>query len=148
MCTLPFEYIPRRLKIEFIYFVVLLLNTFPVKAGILSTYSPRELSVRWRLYYKKHCQVLPGLYCKVHDGPVLSNKMTARMHECIACGPTGNLQGSVKFYCLTMGHILKRRSFMPMPMPDRIIKRVNQIGLREKQGQTFWFLNRSKEPYK
>jgi hypothetical protein len=35
-----------------------------------------------------------------------------------------------------------------MPMPDRIIKWVNQIGLREKQGHTFWFLNRSKEPYK
>jgi hypothetical protein len=35
-----------------------------------------------------------------------------------------------------------------MLMPDQIIKRVNQIGLREKQGQTFWFLNRSKEPYK
>jgi hypothetical protein len=35
-----------------------------------------------------------------------------------------------------------------MPMPDLIIKRVNQIGLREKQGQTFCFLNRSKEQYK
>jgi hypothetical protein len=33
-------------------------------------------------------------------------------------------------------------------MPDRIIKKVNQIELREKQGQTSWFLNRSKEPYK
>ncbi len=30
-------------------------------------------------------------------------------------------------------------------MPDRIIKRVNHIGLREKQGQTFWFLKRLKK---
>jgi hypothetical protein len=74
--------------------------------------------------------------------------MTAQMHECIACGPTRNLQGSVKFYCLTMGRILKWHSFAPMPMPNRIIKQVNQLGLREKQGQNFWFLNRSKEPYK
>jgi hypothetical protein len=47
-----------------------------------------------------------------------------------------------------MGGILKWLSFTPMPIPDCIIKRVNRIGLREKQGQTFWFLNRSKEPYK
>jgi hypothetical protein len=63
------------------------------------------------------------------------------------CGPTGNLQGSVKFYCLTMGRILKRRSFTLMPMPNPIIKRVDRIGLREKQENNFQFLNRSKEPY-
>jgi hypothetical protein len=32
-------------------------------------------------------------------------------------------------------------------MPDRVIKCVNAIGLREKQGCTFWFLNRRQEPY-
>jgi hypothetical protein len=40
VCTLPIEYIPRQLKIDFIYFVVLWLNAFPVKTGISSTYSP------------------------------------------------------------------------------------------------------------
>jgi hypothetical protein len=62
-------------------------------------------------------------------------------------GPMGNLQGTVKFFCLTTGCILKQRSFTPYPMPDRVIKRVNVIGLREKQGRTFWFLNRRQEPY-
>jgi hypothetical protein len=32
-------------------------------------------------------------------------------------------------------------------MPDRVIKRVKAISLREKQGRTFWFLNRRQEPY-
>jgi hypothetical protein len=73
--------------------------------------------------------------------------MVACTHEAIATGPTGNLQGSVKFYCLNTGRILKRMSFTPLPMPDRIIKRVNQIGSKEKQGRTFRFLNRKKEPY-
>jgi hypothetical protein len=45
------------------------------------------------------------------------------------------------------GRILKRHSFTAMPMPDRVIKRVNTIGLREKQGRTFRFTDRSKEPY-
>ena len=62
-------------------------------------------------------------------------------------GPTGNLQGSVKFFCLTTGRILKRRSFTALPMPDRVIKRVTDIGLRTKQGRTFRFLNRRQEPY-
>ncbi len=32
LATLPFEHIPQRMKIEFIYFIVLWLNTFPVKS--------------------------------------------------------------------------------------------------------------------
>jgi len=145
--TLPFEYIPRRLKIEIIYFVVLWLNAFPVKTGVSSVHSPRELLVRWKLDYAKHCRVLPGTYCEVHDEPLPSNSMTPRTHACIACGPTGNLQGSVKFYCLTTGRILKRRSWTALPMPDKVIDKVNRIGKSERQGREFRFLNRSKEPF-
>ncbi len=35
------EHIPKRVKIEFVYFIVLWLNAFPVRMGILSKYSPR-----------------------------------------------------------------------------------------------------------
>jgi hypothetical protein len=147
LAMLPFSHMPRRMKIKFVYFIVLWLNAFPVKSGILSTFSPRELLVRWRLDYKKHCRVLPGTYCKVHDKPVPTNTMTPQMHDCIALGSTGNLQGSVKFYCFTTARVLKRRSFTHMPMPDRVIKQVNTIGEREGQGHTFRFLNRRKEPY-
>ena len=73
--------------------------------------------------------------------------MVPRTHEAIALGPTGNLQGSVKFYCINTGQVLKRRSFTPMPMPDSVIQRVNKIGEREMQGHTFRFLNRRGEPY-
>ncbi len=140
--TLPFSNIPRQMKIEFIYFVILWLNAFPAKNGISAVYSPQELLVRWRLDYAKHCRVLPGTYCEVHDEPSPSNTMIAQSHKAIATGPTGNLQGSVKFYCLNTGRILKRRSFTPLPMPDRIITRVNQIGAKEKQGCTFRFLKK------
>ncbi len=69
--------------------------------GVLEVYSPPELLVHWRLDYKKHCCVLPRSYCKVHDQPVLLNTMMTCTHECIVCGLAGNLQGNVKFYCLT-----------------------------------------------
>ncbi len=35
VATLPFERLPRRMKIEFIYFMVLWMNAFPVKSGIV-----------------------------------------------------------------------------------------------------------------
>ena len=141
VATLPFEQLPRRMKIEFIYFMVLWINAFPVKSGIFQTFSPRELLLRWRLDYKKRCQVEPGTYCKVHNEPVPTNTMTPRMHEEIALGPTENLQGSVKFYCTKTGRVLKRRSFTPMPMSSGVIRRINAIGAGEKQGRKFRFLN-------
>ena len=39
------------------------------------------------------------------------------------------------------------QSFTPLPMPDRVIKRVNAIGERKVQVRTFCFLNQRKEPY-
>jgi hypothetical protein len=74
--------------------------------------------------------------------------MVLQMHKGIALGPMRNLQGIVKFYCLNTGRVLKRRSFIPLPMPDSVIQQVNTIGLKEKQGCSFRFLNRQKEPYK
>ncbi len=40
VATLPFQHIPQRMKIEFVYFMVLWLNAFPVKNEILVVYSP------------------------------------------------------------------------------------------------------------
>jgi len=115
------------MKIEFVYFVILWLNAFPVKSVISHTILPRELLMRWHLDYKKHCRVQPGTYSEMHDEPVPTNTMVWRAHEAIALGPTGNLQGSVKFYCINTGQVLKCRSFTPMPMPDRVIKRVKKL---------------------
>jgi hypothetical protein len=145
---LPFEHILGRMKIEFIYFCILWLNVFPVHSGISAMHSPRELMVRWKLDYKRHCQVVPGTYCEVHNEPMPSNTMAPRTHAAIELGPTGNMQGSVKFYCMNTGRVLKRRSFTPMAMPDRVITCINSIGLCKKQGREFCFHNCHQEPYK
>ncbi len=119
----------------------------PVNINIRWYFLPRELLLRWRLDYKKHCRVLPGTYWEMHDEPSPSNMMVVRTHKGIALGPTGNLQGTMKFYCLNTELVLKRRSFTPLvPMLDRI-KWVSNIGAKDKQGCTFRFLNRKKEPY-
>ena len=43
--TLPFTYITRQMKIEFIYFVTLWINAFPVNSGVSDTFSPREILI-------------------------------------------------------------------------------------------------------
>jgi len=89
LATLPFDNMSRRIKIEFVYFMVVLwMNAFPVKSGVSDKISPRELLLRWRLNYKKHCRVEPGTYCEVHDEPTPTNTMTPQTHEAIALGPT------------------------------------------------------------
>jgi hypothetical protein len=128
-------------------FQVLWMNAFPVKSGVSNKISPWELLLRRRLNYKKHCWVEPGTYCEVHDEPTLTSTMTPQTHEAIPLGPMGNLQGSVKLYCIHMGRVLKRRSFTPRPMPDHVIQRVNAIGKRKGQDRAFRFLNRRGEPY-
>ena len=91
----------------------------------------------------KHYMVLTGLYCEVHDKPVPTNTMVSRTHKVIALGPTGNLQDSVKFFCLNTGRVLKRRKFNQMPIPQSVITKVNNIGKKGKHGRAFRFLNRN-----
>jgi hypothetical protein len=51
LATLLFLHVPKRMKIEFVYFIVLWLNAFPVKTRISAVYLPRELPVRCWLDY-------------------------------------------------------------------------------------------------
>jgi hypothetical protein len=73
--------------------------------------------------------------------------MVGCTHEGIALGPTGNLQESVKFFCLNTGRLLKRQSFTALPMPTRVIKRVDTIAVQKAQGRGFCFLNRNKDAF-
>ena len=84
---------------------------------------------------KKHCRVLPGSYCEVHDETKPTNTTVSRTHEGIALGPTGNIQVNVKFYSLNTGRVLKRRAFTEIPMPTAVITKVNEIGKKENQGK-------------
>ena len=77
---------------------------------------------------KKHCRVLPGTYCEVHDKPDPTNTTVSRTHEGTTLGPTRNLKGSVEFYCLNTGRVLKQRNFTEIPMPESVKTKVNKIG--------------------
>jgi hypothetical protein len=73
---LPFDNIQQHMKIKFVYCIVLWLNAFLMKTGVLTPYSLWELLlVHWRLDYNDHYWVLTGTFCKVHDEPSPSNTM-------------------------------------------------------------------------
>eukprot|EP00804_Cyclotella_cryptica_P023700 CCRYP_019316-RA/>CCRYP_019316-RA protein AED:0.38 eAED:0.25 QI:0/0/0/1/0/0/2/0/908 len=144
--TLPFtEGIPKLMTIELIHFVVLWLNAFPVKSGISTKVSPRELVQRHKLSAKIHCKTLFGTYCEVHDEPQPSNSMQPRTHATICMGPTA--QGNYKFYCLKTKQKLTRRRWSELPMPKSIIRKVHRHARVDKMQKGLRFSNRNNSPY-
>jgi hypothetical protein len=125
--TLPYKKMPQLILIELLYHVVLWVNAFPSKSGISETLSPREIVLQHRLDFAKHCRAPFGSYCKAHDEPAPTNNMVSRATPSIVLGPTGNLQGTYKFFSLTTGKKIKRRQFTRYPMSDSVIAKVEQF---------------------
>ncbi len=114
--------------IKLIYHVVLWLNAFPLKSGVLVNLSPRKLVIRHKLDFAKHCRAQFGNYCEVHNEPVPTNSMITRTTPAIVLGSTGNLQGMYNFFNLETGKKIKRGKFTPYLMPDSVIRSVENYG--------------------
>jgi hypothetical protein len=56
------------------------------------------------------------------------NTMVTHSTPAIVLGPTGNLQGTYKFFSLETGKKIKRRKLTAYPMPDSLIKQVEAFG--------------------
>jgi hypothetical protein len=145
---LPYTTLPRQDVIYLVYFAILWLNSLPVAAGVSERYSPRKIVLRHKLDFAKHSIALFGSYVKAHDNPTITNTM----HPCTFIGiflhPTGNRQGSHKVFDINTGVVKKPCTVTLLPMPDRVIKVVNDWGCRHaKEDITYslTFLNHKKE---
>ena len=69
---------------------------------------------------------------------MVTNGQTPQTHGCIALGASGNRQGSLKLFDLKLGKVVTRRVFKVIPMPDRVVKLVNDWEMKSKN------LNRKK----
>ena len=143
--TLPFKIIPLLMLIELVYFSTFWINCFPPKGGVSDHLSPRNLMTGTQLDYQKHCQLPFGAYVQAHEEPSPSNGMQARTVGAICLGPTGNAQGSYKFLNLRTGKLIKRRKWTELPMPDEVIKRVNQLGKADGMPELLTFYDRKGE---
>jgi hypothetical protein len=148
---LPFKHcMPDQFIIHLMMFVTLWINAFPSDSGVSDVYSPREIVTGMKMDYQKHCKARFGSYVEASVDPTITNTLQARTTPCIVLGPTGNLQGAVKCYSLETKQILDRRDITPLLMPDRVIKRVVQLGKKAKQQRMstrLQFLNRHKEKF-
>jgi hypothetical protein len=69
--------------------------------------------------------------------------MVTRSTPAIVLGPTGNLQGTYKFFSLATGKKVKRRAFTPYPMPDSVIEKVEAYAKSAALPGIFDFSNRN-----
>ena len=135
-----------------IYFVVTFLNCDVTKLGILDIFSPRELVLRRKLDWVKHCTsndkaLKFSEYVEAHKDPDVTNTTRSRIYPSIYLGPITNIQGTKKVFDLVTGVVEKPRSVTPFPMPDRVINIVNAWGRRyqkEEQLNKMEFLNNKK----
>jgi hypothetical protein len=139
--TLPFKKMTQIMLIELIYHVVLWLNAFPTKSGVSETLLPCEIVMRHKLNFTKHCKAQFGSYCEAHDEPVPTNTMVTRSTPATVLGPTGNLQGTYKFFSLETGKMIKRCKLTAYPMQDSVIKKVEAFG--KSSSGVFDFANRN-----
>jgi hypothetical protein len=122
---------------------VLWLNAFPTKTGVSATLSLHEIVYRHKLDFAKHCKAQFRTYCKAHNKAVLTNMMVTWLTPAIVLGPTGNLQGMYKFFSLATGKKIKQRKMTAYPMPDLVIKKVEQFGKANATLNVFDFLDRN-----
>ena len=64
--TCKFTVLPRQFRIHLLYFYFMWLNATPKPNGILDKFSPRELILRRRLGFNKHCCRDFGEYIQAH----------------------------------------------------------------------------------
>ena len=151
IAELPYkDFLPDQFVIHLLYFVTRWLNTIPNDNGISKEYSPRELLDGTKLSFEKHCKAKFGAYVEASADRDITNDMNSRTDPCIVLGPTGNIQGSVNCYNLATKKVVERHTITPLPMPDRVVRRVIAIGKKAKQTRTskrLQFLNRHKEEF-
>ena len=118
----PFNPVPFLVLIQTVYTIVLWMNAIRPISGKEKGLSPRELVVGRGVDYHKDCRADLGGYVEASTDKVVTNDNTPRTHACIALGPSGNRQGSLKCFNLKTGKLVVRRIAEQIPWPDRMLK--------------------------
>ena len=100
------------------------LNLFPVKGGIFTQFSPKQILTGDVVHYK-FCSLPFRQYCQISEEDTPRNSLAARTQGAIALGPSGNVQGGHKFYTLNTGSVVVQRDWIVLPMPQSAIDRIN-----------------------
>ena len=110
-----------------VYFAVSLINLVRHKGDVYCEVSPRELFTGRKLNFDLDIRVTFGDYCMVQN-PVINNTLEPRCQGAIALLPTGNWQGSVKFFLLDSHKIVVHDNFEVLSMSDEVVCYLNMFG--------------------
>jgi hypothetical protein len=123
---LPYS-LPRSLLQHLIGFCTSRLNLIPSRL-----HSTFQSASQWlkgtKPEFKRDVRISFGEY--VHTTNTLNTNKSgtaSRTEDCIALCPSGNIQGSARFYCLNTGGIITRDHWEPLPMPAWVIKRMDDL---------------------
>ena len=116
-----FQYLHTWIVVHCLYFVVMIINAVLAEGSISTVLSPREIVTQRKLDMEKDCRVQFGSCVEASKDTIVTNTMDKRTHTCIALGPSGNLQGSVKCFDLHTGKIVVRRTIEGLTLPERIV---------------------------
>ena len=122
--SMPVNALPPLVVVHAVLFVTKQLNLFPVKGGISTQFSPRQIMTGEVVNYK-FCSVPFGCYCQISNEGTPRNSMLARTEGALALGPSGNAQGGHKFWTLNTGSIVVWRQWVRLPMTEAVIARID-----------------------
>jgi hypothetical protein len=124
--SIPFNSLPARMLVHTVLFVTKQLNLFPVKGGLLSKLSPKQIMLGKAAQYK-FCAMGFDRYCRIHEEDQPRNGMVMRMQGAILLGPSENAQGGHKFFTLTTGKVVTRLAWTELPTSAAVIERVHLL---------------------
>ena len=125
--AMPYVRIPRRLTIEMVHRVVILMNSLPCKGSLHSILSPREIVTG----NKFRCPTIKiGQYVQELVGGTNDTEQE-RSIDALYLGQADNGSGHNVFNLSTKAVVSVNRVVV-IPTPQTVIERVNAMGVSEK----------------
>ncbi len=135
MAGMPFTHLLAKVIAHLVYYAIFSLNAFPAKLGISDRLFSQEIAPQQSLDFKKDCCTRCGSYVETSHDHDVTNDMLEQSHNCVCLDPKNNLNGSINFCDLDTGMVVTHRVIKGMPIPDSVIKNVNEWGLKSKIAQ-------------
>ena len=126
-----YQHLHKQIVIRLVYFCIMMINVIPEAKGISERFSLRDI-VAGKCLNINHLKSPFGKYIEASVDADVTNNMTGRTHPCISLGPSGNWKDSQICFDLETGKVVLRPTIARFPMPDRVIKVINDWGKSQK----------------
>jgi hypothetical protein len=130
---LPFKRVPKLIIRAAVAQVHTSLNQFPIPNSASSTISPLTIMTGNPLPDYHDLRIEFGSYAQIFKGNDPTNNMDTCTTGAITLNPTGNTQGGVYFLSLSTGRRLTRQQWTPLPMPNGVVTRVEELAIIDQQ---------------